>query len=68
MKDYKKYVDAVKKHLKTESLEIDNEMLDMLVSQELKKSAEKMDKYLIDLCLNALVAYRKCSEESKDKQ
>lgn len=67
MKEYKKYLDMVRKHLQDETIEINNETLDKLVNNEFQKPATEMDKTLIDLCLNALVAYRVYTSESKDK-
>ena len=48
----------VRKYLNDETMELDNKVLDKLVYNELQKNATEMDKSLIDLCLNALVAYR----------
>ena len=48
------------------TMELNNETLDKLVNKELQKPATEMDKSLIDLCLNALVAYRAYTSESKE--
>jgi len=55
----------VRKHLQDETVQLNNETLDRLVNNELQKSANEMDKSLIDLCLNALVACRAYEAESK---
>ncbi|MBQ2828556.1 MAG: hypothetical protein IJF20_04845 [Clostridia bacterium] len=65
MKEYKRCLDMVRKHLQDETVQLNNETLDKLVNNELQKSANEMDKSLIDLCLNALVAYRAYETESK---
>ena len=67
MKEYKKCLDMVRKHLQDKTAELNNETLDKLVNSELQKPATEMDKALIDLCLNALVAYRAYTSEHKDK-
>lgn len=58
MKQYKQCLEQVKTYLRDENLKLDEKKLDSLVSEELEKSANEMDTHLIDLCLNALVAYR----------
>ncbi|MBE6755740.1 MAG: hypothetical protein E7555_04730 [Ruminococcaceae bacterium] len=65
MKEYKRCLDMVRIHLQDETVQLNNETLDKLVNNELQKSANEMDKSLIDLCLNALVAYRAYEAESK---
>ena len=67
MKECKKCLDMVRKHLQDETVELNNETLDKLVNKELQKPATEMDKSLIDLCLNALVAYRTYMSEHKEK-
>lgn len=44
MKEYKRCLDIVRKHLKDETSEFDNETLEKLVSNELQKPAIEMDK------------------------
>ncbi len=61
LKEYKRCLDMVRKHLKDETVELDGETLDKLVNNELQKPSNEMDKSLIDLCLNALVVYRALS-------
>lgn len=58
LEKYKRCLDMVRKYLNDENMELDNKVLDKLVDNELQKNATEMDKSLIDLCLNALVAYR----------
>ena len=58
MKQYKQCLEQVKTYLRDENLKLDEKKLDSLVSEELEKSANEMDTHLVDLCLNALVAYR----------
>ncbi len=58
MKDYKLCLELVRTYLKDETIKLDDKKLDLLISQELEKPANEMDIHLIDLCLNALVAYR----------
>jgi len=65
LKEYKRCLDMVRIHLQDETVQLNNETLDKLVNNELQKSANEMDKSLIDLCLNALVAYRAYEAESK---
>ncbi len=67
LEEYKKCLEKVRNHLKDETIELDKEMLDKIVNDELKKPINEMDKYLIDLCLNALVAYRAYTSENKEK-
>ncbi len=58
MKEYKRCLRLVKIYLKDETIKLDDKKLDLLISEELDKPANEMDTQLIDLCLNALVAYR----------
>ena len=57
----------VRKHLRDETAERDNEKSDKIVNEEILKPADEMDKSLIDLCLNALVAYRAYTSELRQK-
>lgn len=56
----------VRKYLNDETAELDNEQLDKLVNDELERPINEMDKTLIDLCLNALAAYRTHTSESNN--
>lgn len=59
LEKYKHFIDMIKIYLGDETTELDEEVLDELIEGELDKPIDKMDTYLIDLCLDALVAYRK---------
>ncbi len=63
MKEFKQKLKAITDYLGDNSLELDKEKLDELVAKELEKPANKMDANLIDLCLDALVEYRKNMSE-----
>lgn len=65
MKEYKRCLALVRTYLKDETLKLDDKRLDLLVSEELEKPTNEMDTQLIDLCLNALVAYRKYISEKR---
>lgn len=65
MKEYKRCLGLVKTYLKDETLKLDEKKLDALISEELDKPPKEMDTHLIDLCLNALVAYKKYMSERK---
>ena len=58
MKEYKSCLDLIRTYLKQGDLKLDEKKLDSLISEELDKPANEMDTQLIDLCLNALTAYR----------
>lgn len=59
MEQYKHFINMIKIYLDDKTLELNEEKLDELIDRELEKPINKMDTYLIDLCLDALVAYRK---------
>lgn len=67
MKEYKRCLEQVKTYLANENLKLDEKKLDLLISEELEKPANEMDTQLIDLCLNALVAYRVYISECENK-
>lgn len=67
MKEYKRCLNMVRKHLNEKTIKLDEEKLDKLVEAELEKPINKMDTHLIDLCLNALVAYRTYMSERENK-
>ena len=48
----------IRTYLNDEALKLNSKKLDKIISEELEKPIDKMDTHLIDLCLNALVAYR----------
>ncbi len=58
MKEYKRCLNAVRTYLKNPNLMLNKDKLDKLIDEELEKPINEMDTDLIDLCLNALVAYR----------
>lgn len=63
LKEFKQKLEQITDYLGDKSLELDEEKLDKLVAKELEKPAGKVDAHLIDLCLNALVEYRKSITE-----
>ncbi len=55
----------IRTYLNDETLKLNAKKLDAIISEELEKPIDKMDTYLIDLCLNALVAHRtKCEKKN----
>ena len=58
LKEYTRCLNAIRTYLNDETLRLNAKKLDELVDEELDKPVEEMDPDLIDLCLNALVAYR----------
>lgn len=67
LKEYKRCLSVIRTYLNDTTLKLNVKKLDTLISQELEKPANEMDTKLIDLCLNALVAYRVHISE-RDKQ
>ncbi len=67
MKEYKRCLSVIRTYLNDSTLKLNVKKLDTLISQEHEKPANEMDTQLIDLCLNALVAYRVHISE-RDKQ
>lgn len=67
MKEYKRCLSVIRTYFKDTTFKLDEKKLDSIISQELEKPANEMDTKLIDLCLNALVAYRVNISE-RDKQ
>ncbi len=65
MKEYKRSLDAIRTYLNDKTLKLNAKKLDVIIGQELEKPVTEMDTDLIDLCLNALVAYRKYNSEQK---
>lgn len=49
----------IRTYLNDKSLKLNEKKLDRIIDKELEKPINEMDTHLIDLCLNALVAYRK---------
>lgn len=58
MKEYKRCLSIIRTYLNDPTYKLNLKKLDNLISEELEKPIDKMDTHLIDLCLNALVAYR----------
>ncbi len=58
MKEYKRCLAQIRTHLNNQDIKLNEKELDALISEELEKPINEMDTHLIDLCLNALVAYR----------
>lgn len=58
MKEYKRCLAIIRTYLNDKTLKLNSKKLDKLINEELEKPIEEMDTDLIDLCLNALVAYR----------
>lgn len=68
MKEYKCCLAQVRTYLNDKTLKLNEKKLDKLISEELEKPIEEMDTDLIDLCLNALVAYRAYMSEREKKE
>lgn len=47
------------------NLELNEKKLDKIIGEELEKPINEMDTHLINLCLNALVAYRTYMSEHR---
>lgn len=67
MKEYKRCLAIIRTYLNDKTLKLNAKKLDKLISEELEKPIDEMDTHLIDLCLNALVAYRRYMLEHKRK-
>ncbi len=59
MKEYKRCLAEIRTYLNDNMLKLNEKNLDKIICEELEKPINKMDTHLIDLCLNALAAYRK---------
>lgn len=68
MKEYKRCLAVIRTYLNDKTLKLNEKKLDKLISEELEKPIEEMDTDLIDLCLNALVAYRAYMSEREKKE
>ena len=67
MKEYKRCLAAIRTYLNDKTLKLNEKKLDEIIGEELEKPINEMDTHLIDLCLNALVAYRTyMSEQEKN--
>lgn len=67
MKEYKRCLNLIRTYLNDKTLKLNAKKLDTIISEELEKPINEMDTHLIDLCLNALVAYRKYISEREKK-
>lgn len=67
MKEYKRCLAIIRTYLNDKTLKLNQKKLDKIISEELEKPINEMDTHLIDLCLNALVAYRTYMSERQKK-
>lgn len=67
MKEYKSCLAVIRTYLNDKTLKLNAKKLDKLIIEELEKPINEMDTHLIDLCLNALVAYRTYMSECQKK-
>ena len=67
MKEYKRCLAMIRTYLNNKELKLNEKKLDKLIGEELEKPINEMDTHLIDLCLNALVAYRPYMSERQKK-
>ncbi|MBR2867918.1 MAG: hypothetical protein IKB88_02475 [Clostridia bacterium] len=67
MKEYKRCLTIIRTYLNDKTLKLNAKKLDKIISEELEKPINEMDTHLIDLCLNALVAYRTYMSERQKK-
>ncbi len=68
MKEYKRCLAIIRTYLNDKTLKLNAKKLDKIISEELEKPINEMDTHLIDLCLNALVAYRIYISERENKK
>ena len=68
MKEYKRCLAIIRTYLNDKTLKLNAKKLDEFISEELEKPIDEMDTYLIDFCLNALVAYRTYISECNNKK
>ncbi len=68
MKEYKRCLAIIRTYLNDQTLKLNEKKLDKIIGEELEKPITEMDTRLIDLCLNALVAYRKYMSERENKK
>ena len=67
MKEYKRCLAIIRTYLNDKTLKLNAKKLDKFISEELEKPIDEMDTHLIDICLNALVAYRTYMSERQKK-
>lgn len=65
MNEYRFLCKKIKKHLNCKTLNPTKNKLQKLIDKELEKPSDEMDRYLIELCLNALVAHNQMPEKSE---
>lgn len=58
----------IRTYLNDKALKLNAKKLDKIINEELEKPIDKMDTHLIDLCLNALVAYRTYKSKLEKKK
>ena len=58
----------IRTYLNNKELKLNEKKLDKLIGEELEKPINEMDTHLIDLCLNALVAYRTYKTDREKKK
>ena len=68
LKEYKRCLAVIRTYLNDKTLKLNSKKLDAIISEELEKPINEMDTRLIDLCLNALVAYRTYMSERENKK
>jgi len=67
LKEYKRCLAIIRTYLNDPTYKLNIKKLDKIISKELEKPINEMDTRLIDLCLNALVAYRTYMSERQKK-
>ncbi len=67
MKEYKRCLAIIRTYLNDKNLKLNEKKLDKIIDDELEKPITEMDTHLIDLCLNALVAYRTYKSKCEEK-
>lgn len=68
LKEYKRCLAVIRTYLNDKTLKLNAKKLDKIISEELEKPIDEMDTHLIDLCLNALIAYRTYISERENKK
>lgn len=68
MKEYKRCLAIIRTYLNDRGIKLNEKKLDKIISNELEKPIKEMDTHLIDICLNALVAYRTYLSEREKKK
>lgn len=67
MKEYKRCLAVIRAYLNDKNIKLNEKKLDKIIDKELEKPISEMDTDLIDLCLNALIAYRRYKAEHEKK-